>query len=197
MRRESGRAHLDGKAEIVKARDQALGELGLVAAIEVVGTEVTVIDAVFEHVVGGGQHGGGDGEDGLLGASPALDSQELSPEVGVLFRAADHAACTSVVFSQGLLDRVRFERRLPALSWSRGQRPAQETRWPAVGKWVISKPISATMTRATVSLTPGIVIRRSTAARKGVRASPRRASTSRTAASSASIWVRCSLSMKR
>src|SRR3989442_15686626 len=85
MRRESGRAYLDGKAEIVKARDQALGELGLVAAIEVAGTEVTVVDVVFEHVVGGGQHGGGDGEDGLLGASPALDSQELSPEVGVLF----------------------------------------------------------------------------------------------------------------
>src|SRR2546422_2926300 len=85
MPRESGRAHLDGKAEIVKARDQALGELGLVAPIEVVGTEVTVVDVVFEHVVGGGQHGGGDGEDGLLGASPALDPQELGSEVGVLF----------------------------------------------------------------------------------------------------------------
>src|SRR3989442_3785134 len=83
MPRESGRAHLDGKAEIVKARDQALGELGLVAPIEVVGTEVTVVDVVFEHVVGGGQRGGGDGEDGLLGASAALDPQGLSAEVAV------------------------------------------------------------------------------------------------------------------
>src|SRR5207249_1695593 len=70
---------------VLTTRDQALGELGLVAAVEVVGTEVTVVDVVFEHVVGGGQHGGGDGEDGLLGASTALDPQELGSEVGVLF----------------------------------------------------------------------------------------------------------------
>ena len=54
---------------------------------------------------------------------------------------------------------ARVDRRLPALSSLRGQSPAQDTRWPAVGKRVMSMPISATITRATMSLTPGIVVK--------------------------------------
>src|SRR5262249_1405543 len=107
-------------------------------------------------------------------------------------RAADHAAWTRVVLSQGLLERVRGESRLPALSCKRGQRPAHGAGWAAVGKGGMSKPIAGTITRATVSLTPGMVIKWSTAARKGARAVAKRASTSRTAASRASIWPRCS-----
>ena len=44
------------------------------------------------------------------------------------------------------LFRTRVERRLPALSSFRGQRPAHETRWAAVGKRVMSTPISARIT---------------------------------------------------
>src|SRR5436309_1917745 len=85
MPRESSCAHLDREAEIVKACDQALRELGLVSAIEVVGAEVAIVDAVFEHVVGGREHRGGDGEDGFLRAPATLDPQELGPTVAVLF----------------------------------------------------------------------------------------------------------------
>ena len=52
-------------------------------------------------------------------------------------RAAAHAPWTRVVFSQGLLGRMRVDRRLPALSSRRGPSPAQEMRWPAVGKRVM------------------------------------------------------------
>src|SRR5262245_20381359 len=51
----------------------------------------------------------------------------------------------------------------------------------------MSVPISATRTRAAVSLSPGIVVSRLTARRKGPSASPTRASLSCTAASGASI----------
>src|SRR5437867_7213434 len=83
MRRESGRSYFDSEAEIVKSGNQAVGELRLVPTVKVVGTEVTIVHAVLEHVVGGGEHRSGDGEDGLLGTTPALDAQELSPEVAV------------------------------------------------------------------------------------------------------------------
>ena len=40
-------------------------------------------------------------------------------------------------------------RRLPALSWLPGHIPAQDARWPAVGKRLMSVPISATSASAT------------------------------------------------
>lgn len=40
----------------------------------------------------------------------------------------------SVVFSHGVACRIRVEWRLPALTSRRGHSPAQETKWPAVGK---------------------------------------------------------------
>src|SRR3989442_13201931 len=85
MPRESGCAHLDSEAEIVKPRNQAFGELGLVAAVEMIGAEVAIVDAVLEQVVGGSQHRGGDGEDGFLWSPATLDPQELGPTVAVLF----------------------------------------------------------------------------------------------------------------
>jgi hypothetical protein len=59
------------------------------------------------------------------------------------------------------------ERRLPALSSLRGHRPAQEIRWPAVGKRLMSRPISARMRQALNASMPGMVVRRWTVARKG------------------------------
>src|SRR5499427_7769386 len=142
---------------------------GFVATIEMISAEVTIEAATARMA--------------FLGPRRLVMRRNWARKYESRVRAADHAAWTRVVLSQGLLERVRVESRLPALSCKRGQRPAHETRWAAVGKRVMSKPISATITRATVSLTPGMVIRWSTAARKGARASPRRASTSRTAAS--------------
>ena len=55
--------------EVVQASHEALDGLGAVATREVVRAEVAVFEAVFEHVVSGGEHGGGDREDGFLGAA--------------------------------------------------------------------------------------------------------------------------------
>ena len=41
--------------------------------------------------------------------------------------------------------RIRVDRRLPALSSFLGQRPAQEMRWVALAKRLMSLPISAVM----------------------------------------------------
>ena len=40
------------------------------SVVEVVCAEVLVEGAVFEHVVGGGEDGGGDRADGFLGSTP-------------------------------------------------------------------------------------------------------------------------------
>ena len=61
----------------------------------------------------------------------------------------------------------------------------------------MSTPISATSTRATVSLTPGIVVSRSAASRKGRSTSSACRSSFCTAARNASICPRCSSSRKR
>src|ERR1700730_6468627 len=71
------------------------------------------------------------------------------------------------VLSQGAPFRRRLDRRLPALSSLRGQRPAQEMRWPSDGKRLMSVPISETITCAPMSLMPGTDDTCSTAARKG------------------------------
>src|SRR5262249_36399907 len=86
---------------------------------------------------------------------------------------------------------------LPALSFSCGQSPAHERKCPAVAKWLMSTPISATITDAAVALTPGIVIRRSTAARKGSIAASICASNSLTVCSRCAIICRCCLSKNR
>src|ERR1035441_3069983 len=74
-----------------------------------------------------------------------------------------------MVFSQGAPFFMRVERRLPALWSLLGHSPAQETRWPAVSKRLMSMPISETSTSAERWLMPGMVISNSMAARKGGR----------------------------
>src|SRR5262245_38714040 len=75
---------VDLTADIPQPPHEAADGLGLVAAHEVLGAEVAVRHAVAEHVVGGAEHGGRDGEDGLLGAAAGLEAHELCLEVGVL-----------------------------------------------------------------------------------------------------------------
>ena len=50
-----------------------------------VGAEVLVEGAVAEHVVGGGQDRGGDGTDGLLGATSVAQALELGLQIAGLF----------------------------------------------------------------------------------------------------------------
>ena len=160
---------VDGVAEVGEPADEPPG-LGLLGApIEVVGAEVLVGGAVLEHVVGGGQDRGGDRADRLLRPAAGAQAVELRLQVAGFLRLAAQAHWTRMVLSQGAPLRRRVERRLPALSSLRGHSPAQETRWPAVGNRLMSRPISATMTRAASAPTPGIVVSSSTAARKGAR----------------------------
>src|SRR6478736_6351437 len=71
-------------AEVLKPLGQASNGLGLVLAVEVFAAEVVVLGTVAQHVEGGGEHRGSDGEDGLLGAAACLDAQELSAQVAGL-----------------------------------------------------------------------------------------------------------------
>src|SRR5215203_1373303 len=78
-------SHLrDIAAEDLKSLEKAADGLGSILAVEVLAAEVVVLGAVAQHVVGGSEHRGGYGEDGLLGATPGLDAQELSAQVAGL-----------------------------------------------------------------------------------------------------------------
>src|SRR4030095_4039684 len=137
------------------ALDQAVGDLGFVTAIEVVAAEIVVVDVVLEHVIGGGEHGGGDGEDGFLGAAAALEAEELRAQVPVLFAGGGPG---------GLYERClqpRVARARPGGQAFAGTFVETRAEPRPRDEMVMSKPISATRTRATVSLTPGMVISRS------------------------------------
>src|SRR4029077_16907689 len=99
-----------GKPEITKARNEALGELSLVAAVEMIGAEVAVVRAVLEHVISGGPHRSRDSDGGFLRTATALDTEELRAEIGVLFASR----------GPGRLDEGGFEPRI-ARSRPRGQ----------------------------------------------------------------------------
>src|SRR5260370_34354823 len=79
----SGRWDGDLDAELVEARNQTPGELGLVATIAMVSAEVPVIDVVFKHVVCGREHRGRDRKNGLLRAPAALEAEELGAQVRI------------------------------------------------------------------------------------------------------------------
>ena len=76
---------MDFEAEFLEAADETVGDLGAVSSIEVVGTQVVVLDPIAEHVIGGDEHGGGYGDDRLLRTAAALDTQELCAQVAVAF----------------------------------------------------------------------------------------------------------------
>src|SRR6516165_12590072 len=74
-----------------------------------------------------------------------------------------------VVLSHGEPLRIRVDRRLPALSSLRGLKQAHDNKCPSVGKRLISRAISETITSALSPLTPGMVLTSSTPMRKGAR----------------------------
>jgi len=69
--------------ELCQSFNQAVFLPILGAAIEVAGAEIQIHRSVFEHLVDGRENGGGDGDNGLLGAAPRSDAVELSLKVGV------------------------------------------------------------------------------------------------------------------
>src|SRR5437899_8998535 len=75
----------DGIAKVFKALHQALGLRDLGTAVEMVGTEILVDGSVLEHVVDGGENGGGDGTDGFLWPAAAAQAQVLSLVIASLF----------------------------------------------------------------------------------------------------------------
>src|SRR3954449_12549715 len=129
---------LDIKSKLGELADETPGSRLGGAVIEVIGAEILVPSAVPEHVVDRGQYRSGHGTQRLLGATAAAQAIELSLEIAALLAGCTQAHWTSTVLSHGAPLRRRADRRLPALSSLRGQSPAQDNRWAALGKRLIS-----------------------------------------------------------
>ena len=73
---------VSSKSEGSEAGKETSGLGLLVSGAEVLRPEITIGGAVLEHVIGGGEDGGGDGDDRLLGAAPRPEADELGMQVG-------------------------------------------------------------------------------------------------------------------
>src|SRR3954452_24793942 len=103
----------------------------------------------------------------LLGPRRARRRAYWAAREVFLLRLALLAHSTSVWLSHLEPLRVLPVRRLPADSSLPGHMPAQEARCLAVGKTLMSPPVSAMITSAARRPTPGIVHKSSTAGAKG------------------------------
>src|SRR5882762_3727456 len=79
-----GALKLNLEAKSCELGNQALGLAFGRTAIEVVGPEVVVFGAVLKDVVDRREDRGGDGTDGFLRSTPALQSEELGFVIAVL-----------------------------------------------------------------------------------------------------------------
>ncbi len=68
----------DLAAEVIESSDQAPDRLGAIAASEVIGAKIFVLDAILKHVPSGIEHRGGDRENGFFGAAASSEAQELA-----------------------------------------------------------------------------------------------------------------------
>jgi hypothetical protein len=96
--------------------DEAPGGRDLVAAIEVVGSEVVVFHPVLEDVVARGEHGRGMARIAFFGPRRLLRRRNCARRYVSFGRTAAQAPWARVVLSQGAPGRVRLESRFPALS---------------------------------------------------------------------------------
>src|SRR5690349_2260051 len=78
------RRRCHGVSDLLKASDQASGGSFRIASVEVVGTQVVPDGAVAQHVPDGGEHRGGDGNDGFLGAAARAEATEQCLQVAAL-----------------------------------------------------------------------------------------------------------------
>src|SRR6185295_3163718 len=157
-----------------------------------VGAEILITSAVGEHVVGGGEDRGGDGDNSFFGAAACFQPQELRLKVAVLLASRgpgtlnQHRLQPWGAFSDagraplaGTLVEARDE-----------TRPGQQmTRRWKLG--LMSMPISARRVWAEVSLRPGTSFSRSRASRKGSSAASIRASKAAIVSSSCSMVFKC------
>src|SRR5258708_34921297 len=73
------RLEFDGVSEVCQAFDQACFLPVCGTTIEVIGAEILIHRAVLEHVVDGGEDGGGDCDNGLLGTPPGFNAVVQGP----------------------------------------------------------------------------------------------------------------------
>jgi hypothetical protein len=84
-------------AEAVEATDELRGDLGLVEVVEIGGTEVPVVDARREEVIGGDQDLVADGDGSTVVAPPGFEPKELVSKVAAVLSAGPAAASTRAV----------------------------------------------------------------------------------------------------
>src|SRR5262245_38374216 len=72
------------EAELAQPFEQAVDGFVAIDAVEVGGAEIVPVGLVAQHVPGGGEHRGGHGEDGLLGAAPSAQAVELRLEIAAV-----------------------------------------------------------------------------------------------------------------
>ena len=92
---------LHGIAELLKSANEAHGGFLDIRAIEEGGAQFTSFVAIAQHVPDRGEHGGGDGDDGFLGAASGADTMELRLPVTVF-----HAHGTPGGLHEGSLEPV-------------------------------------------------------------------------------------------
>jgi transposase-like protein len=156
LRGGSGRAERDRETETLQLGDKSASlSAGITARPEVVVAEVLV------HLPGGKQvpdqldEAVGDGDGSLIGSAAPGDLPVLGSEAAAL--CPDRGACAldqgapEPLVAGGGADPAALAGRLELP----GHTPAQEARSPAVGKRVISAPVSATMTSTLDRSRPG------------------------------------------
>ena len=68
---------LELTAEVGKALEKSTDGLVGIVRIEVIASEISILDPVSEHVEGGREHGSSNRQDGFLRAASGHDAQEL------------------------------------------------------------------------------------------------------------------------
>src|SRR5580765_2697402 len=92
--------------------DQVSRDLCFASTFEIISSELLIDDVVFQNVIRGREHGGGDGKNRLLRSSSTLEPEKLGAKIGVLGSCRHQEAWTSAVLSHGAPGRVRVEPRL-------------------------------------------------------------------------------------
>ena len=170
--------------------DEASGlEFGVESG-EVVAAGVVVGLAGLEHVPGGGEDGVADGDAGATVAAAGLEASVLGGEVGVVAvgggeRGFQEGGAEPLGAFAGVCG-AAFASRFVVAGAEAG--PADEM--PAVGKTVMSVPISAMITSAVRCLTPGIVQSSRAAVAKGASCSSTASESRSICSSRKSMWAR-------
>ena len=163
---DSGGLHFDLHTQVVLTPDEALGDAVLVAVRQVSAAEVVVVLLVAKHVVGDGQQGGSDCHDRLLRTAPALQAPKLGLMAAALPRRRPRGLDQQYLQpGRRVTDPDRTA--LPGALVAQRAQTRPRDQMARAGEPDMSTPISATITRATLSLIPGIVVSRSAASQTG------------------------------